>query len=440
MRAVWEEEKRLEYYLKVEAALARALAGLGKIPAEAADAIEAKANTSDVRLGRVREIEAETKHDVMAVVKALSEQCGEAGKYVHLTATSYDIVDTAQAIQLREALQIILRKGRALLAALLESAQKHEGLVMVGRTHGQHALPITLGFKLANYAEKLGSGVANLEWDAQHLVQGKFSGAVGTYSAQKIAGTQGTQLEELIMQELGLAPAPISTQVVGRENIARILCDVAILAGTLEQVAKEVRNLQRTEIAEVSEPFAAGQVGSSTMAQKKNPWESENVCSNARVVRSCILPALEDIALEHERDLTNSAAERSVLPTAFLLVDDMLDRMKKIVSGLVVFPENMRRNLELTGGAIMAEAVITELVKKGIGRQEAHEVLRTASHEAMSKGHKLKNVLLENEMLSGRLSAGEMDVLFDYDAYTGQAVGKTREVVAKWSGYLRERQ
>ncbi len=432
MRLVWDEEHRLAYYLAVEAALARALAALGKIPPSAAREISEKANTNHVKLARVRAIEAETKHDVMAMVKALTEQCGAAGAYVHLTATSYDIVDTAQAMQLKEGLEILSQKGRKLLGTLVKQAEKHAATPMVGRTHGQHALPITLGFKLANYCEKLGSGIQNLEWDAENLVQAKFSGAVGTYSAQSLYEMKGTQLEAAVMKELGLKAAPISTQVVGRENIGRIVADMAVVAGTLEQIAKEVRNLQRTEIGELGEPFAKSQVGSSTMAQKKNPVDSENVCANARVVRSCVAIALENIALEHERDLTNSASERSLLPTAFILLDDMLERMEGVMAGLVVNEEQMKYNLGLTRGAIMAEALITHLVKKGVGRQEAHELMRLASQKAVAQKKDLKEVLLADESVMKALGGQELDGLLEYGNYTGSAVEKTGEIINKW--------
>lgn len=437
MRALWDDEKRLAYYLKVEAALARALAHLGAIPPQAAKEIADKATPAHVTLSRVREIEKETRHDVMAMVKALGEQCGESGKYVHLTATSYDIVDTAQALQISESLELLCKKSRALLSVLLALSYKHKKLVMAGRTHGQHALPITLGFKFANYADKLGGDTANLEWDRTHLVFGKFSGAVGTYSAQKLLGITGPELELLVMKELGLAPAPISTQVVAREHLARIVCDIAVLAGTLEQVAKEIRNLQRTEIGELSEPFGESQVGSSTMAQKKNPVDCENVCSNARIVRSCVAPGLENIALEHERDLTNSAAERSLLPTAFCLVDDMLDRMHSVLSGLVVHPSRMQRNLEMTGGAIMAEAVITELVKKGMGRQEAHELLRVSSQKAVATGTPLKTLLLADRQVKKLFSEKEVDALLEPNAYVGSAVEKVDAIHKKWGGFLK---
>jgi adenylosuccinate lyase len=440
MRKIWDEQSRFEYYLLVEAALARALAKQGKIPKEAAKEITAKATAEHVKLSRMREIEGQTHHDVMATVLALSEQCGQWAKYVHYTATSNDIVDTAQALQLQESLQLLVEKSRGVLLTLLKLSKQHTGLVMVGRTHGQHALPITLGFKFANYADKIGRDATNLQWDALYSVEGKFSGAVGTYSAQNLAGIRGTDLENAIYLELGakIKPALISTQVVGREGIARIVSDVAVLAGTLEQIAKEVRNLQRTEIGELAEPYGDKQVGSSTMAHKKNPIDCENVCSNARVVRSCVGVALENIALEHERDLTNSASERSILPTAFLLTDDMLDRMQGVLGCLVVNPQAIWRNLQITGGAMMSEAVITALVQKGVGRQEAHELVRKVSQRALSEGKPLKEAIQTSTDFSGKFTKKELDGLFDYPAYIGAAAQKVDAVNAKWSAFAKE--
>lgn len=431
MRAVWDEEKKLEKMLAVEAALALSLAELGKIPKKDADLIKQKANTKDVKLGRVKEIEKETKHDVMALVKALTEQCGDAGKYVHLTATSYDIVDTAQALQLKEGLDILTKKARILLNTCLDFSFKNKDVVMIGRTHGQHAVPITLGFKFANYADKLGEDIERLEEDSKKYVVGKFSGAVGSYAAQTLYDL-GDDLEKTVMKKLGIRAADISTQVVPREHIARILSDIAILSGTIEQMAKEFRNLQRTEIGELSEPFGSKQVGSSTMAQKRNPIDCENICSNVRVIRSCVQPALENIPLEHERDLTNSACERSIIPTAFALTDEILDRMNKVLSGAVVFGDNIRRDLELSKGTIMAEAVITELVKRGMGRQDAHEKLRTASMKAFEGKDDLKDALIADAEIKKYMNKADIEKTMDYRSYAGLCSKKTDQIVKKW--------
>jgi adenylosuccinate lyase len=429
IKMVFSEENRLQNMLVVEVALVKSLVEMGKAPKKASEEIEEAA--VKVRLERVKEIEKETKHDVMALVKALSEQCSpETAKYVHLTATSYDIVDTAISMQVKEGLEIIMDRGAILLNTLLGKAWEHKKTVMVGRTHGQHATPITLGFKLANYADKLGNDLTRLSLDMDYFLHGKFSGATGTYSSQKLYGVAG--LEEKVMKRVGLKPADISTQVVGREELAFVLSDLAVTAGTLEQMAKEVRNLQRTEINELSEGFGKKQVGSSAMPQKRNPIDCENVCGNARVVRSCVVPAMENIALEHERDLTNSSCERSIIPTAFVLLDDMLSRMERVYENLQVFPKNMKKNLELTQGRIMAEAVVTGLVKKGMERQDAHELLRQASMESLEKNRELKDILKENPGVKKNLTGNELEELMDYEKYVGLSEKKVAEILEKW--------
>jgi len=435
MREIFDVRKKLEYQLKVEAALAESLADLNKIPKEAAQEIKQKANTNFVKPERVEEIEKETQHDVMALVKALTEVCGEAGKYVHLTATSYDIVDTALALQIKAAMKILLDRGKELLKNCLNVTRKYKALIMIGRTHGQHAIPITLGFKFANYADKIGEDLKRLKEDRKYI-SGKFSGAVGTYAAQQIYNLDDN-LEKKIMEKLKIEASDITTQVVARENIARIICDMVIFASTIEQIAKEIRNLQRTEISEISEPFGAKQVGSSTMAQKRNPKDSENICSNVRVIRSCLYPALEDIALEHERDLTNSASERSILPTIFILMDEVLMRTNKILAGLVVFPKNIKKNLELTKGTIFAEAIITELTKKGMKRQLSHEILRKSSFRALAQDKDLKKILLKNKNVMKYLSKKELDKLMNYKNYIGLSVEKTEKIIKKWKPFLK---
>ena len=434
MRAIFQEERKLELELRVEAALAQALADFGVIPQDAARAIGEKATLEFVKLDRVKQIEKETNHDLMAVVKALAEVSGAAGKYVHLTATSYDIVDTALALRIKAAVEILAAKGRELLKVCLDFAKANKGLTMIGRTHGQHAVPITLGFKFANYCDKIGDDVIRLEQDFIYI-RGKFSGAVGSCAAQRAYGING-DLEQAIMARLGISAADISTQVVARENIARIVCDLAILAGTLEQIAKEVRNLQRTEIAELAESFAAKQVGSSTMAQKRNPISAENICSNARVIRSCVAPILEDISLEHERDLTNSACERSILPTVFILSDEIISRAARLVSGLQVSPENIKKNLTLSDGAVMAEAVITLLAKKGMDRQVAHEILRIAANEARAGNRGLGSMLADNAEVMKYISQSELDKAMDCNNYVGLSVQKTELIVEKWEKFL----
>jgi len=433
MREIFDEEEWLEQQLKVEAVLAEILAEFDKIPKKAAKVITKKANIKFVKLERVKKIEEETKHDVMALVKALTEVCGEAGKFVHFTATSYDISDTARALQLKGAIEILLRKGKELLRSCLAISEKYKDLIMIGRTHGQHAIPITLGFKFANYADKVGENLKRLKEDEKYIC-GKFSGAVGNYAAQQIFGL-GEEFERKIMEKLNIKTADITTQVVPRENIGRIISDIVIFSSTIEQIAKEIRNLQRTEISELSEPFEGKQVGSTTMAQKMNPKDSENICSNVRIIRSCLYPAIENIALEHERDLTNSASERSILPTIFILMDEILMRMSKVIRGLVVFPENIKRNLELTKGAIMAEAIMTKLTQIGMPRQEAHEILRESSMEAFSENKYLKDVLFKNKVVSKFLKKNELLKIMDYKNYIGLSIEKTEKIIKKWQNF-----
>lgn len=417
MNAIFEEDAKLRYWLRVEAALARAHAQAGNIPAEAAERIAEAAKK--VRLDRVKQIERETHHDLMAMVRALTEQSGSAGRYVHLGATSYDIEDTATALMLRDAVAIIEKNAEAVKKVLLELAQKHKRTVCVGRTHGQHAVPTTYGMKFALYASEMQRNAERLREARKRLFVGKMSGAVGTSAT---LGDGAFEIQRSVMQELNLEHALVANQVVQRDRHAEALFVLALYAATLEKIAKEIRNLQRTEIAELAEPFASAQVGSSTMPQKRNPHRSERVCSIARVVRANVQTGLENVALEHERDLTNSASERIILPESFILTDYMLKEMRFILSGLEFFPENIKRNLELTQGAILAERVMMALAERGMGRQQAHELLRKASIEAAKKGKGLKAVLEGNANVEKLLSRKELNALFDYSTYIGKAV------------------
>jgi adenylosuccinate lyase len=424
MNAVFEEEAKLRYWLRVEAALARAHARAGNIPADAAERIAEAAKK--VRLQRVKQIERETHHDLMAVVKALTEQSGTAGRFVHLGATSYDIEDTATALMLRDAVAIIEKNADAVGRVLLELARKHKRTVCVGRTHGQHAVPTTYGMKFALYASEMQRNAERLREATKRLLIGKMSGAVGTAAT---LGEKAFEIQRSVMQELGLEHAAVANQVVQRDRHAEALFVLALYAATLEKIAKEIRNLQRTEIAELAEPFASAQVGSSTMPQKRNPHRSERVCGIARVVRANVQTGLENVALEHERDLTNSASERIVLPESFILTDYMLKEMRFILSGIEFFPANIKRNLELTQGAILAERVMIALAERGMGRQQAHELLRKASIEAAKKQKSLKAVLNGNARVKKLLGAKELDSLFDYSTYIGKAVEIVDDVV-----------
>src|SRR5256885_11323970 len=381
MKRIFEEEARLQRLLDVEAALARAESQVGLVPREAAAEITKKATTRLVTVKRVEELERETRHDLMAVVLALTEACaGDAGKYVHLGATSNDIQDSATALQLRDAIRVIEEGLDGLIAAFADLATKHKKTIMRGRTHGQAAVPITFGLKVAVFASEVARQRERLRQATPRIAVGKMSGAVGTGAA---FGPQALDIQAAVLSDLGLGTEEAATQVVGRDRYAEFIGIVANIASSLDKFCTEVRNLQRTEIAEVAEAFESkSQVGSSTMAQKENPIASENVCSLARIVRSLVMPALENVPLWHERDLTNSAAERVVLPHACVLIDEILARTTEVFQTLRVYPDRMKENLEATKGQVMAEAVMMALVGKGPGRQEAHTAVRHVALKA----------------------------------------------------------
>jgi len=420
MKRIFEEEARLQRLLDVEAALARAESKVGLVPREGAAEITKKATTKFVTVKRVEELERETRHDLMAVVLALTEACaGDAGKYVHLGATSNDIQDSATALQLRDAIRVIEEGLDGLVDAFSDLATKHKKTIMLGRTHGQAAVPITFGLKVAVFASEVARQRERMRQATPRIVVGKMSGAVGTGAA---FGPQALDIQTSVMTELGIGFEEAATQVVGRDRHAEFIGILANLAASLEKFCTEVRNLQRTEIGEVAEAFEAkSQVGSSTMAQKENPVASENVCSLARIVRSLVTPALENVPLWHERDLTNSAAERILIPHACVLIDEMMAKTTEIFRTLRVFPDRMKANLEATKGQVMAEAVMMALVAKGLGRQEAHKLVRDAAQNARTRGIHLREALLAEARISKLLSKSEVETAMDPTAYLGQS-------------------
>src|SRR6267378_408397 len=420
MKRIFEEDSRLQRLLDVEAALARAESKVGLVPREAAAEIAKKATTKHVSVKRVEELERETRHDLMAVVLALTEACaGDAGKYVHLGATSNDIQDSATALQLRDAIRVIEEGLDGLIGALSDLATKYRKTIMLGRTHGQAAVPITFGLKMAVFASEVARQRERMRQATPRIVVGKMSGAVGTGAA---FGPRASDIQTAVMADLGLGTEEAATQVVARDRHAEFIGILANLAASLEKFCTEVRNLQRTEIGEVAEAFEGkSQVGSSTMAQKENPVASENVCSLARIVRSLVTPALENVPLWHERDLTNSAAERILIPHACVLIDEMLARTTEVFRTLRVFPDRMKANLEATNGQVMAEAVMMALAAKGLGRQEAHQLIRDAAQIARTKGTLLRDALLAEPRVSKLLSAKELDATMDPSSYLGQS-------------------
>ena len=428
MRRIFEEETRIQRLLDVEAALAWAHAEVGDIPRKDADKIGAMASLRHVRLSRVKEIEHEIKHDVASMVRALSEVCGSSGRYVHLGATSYDIVDTANALQLKDALQLVGGKLNKLEKILMEKAVLYKKTVMVGRTHGQHALPLTLGFKFAVWMREVARHMERVKQCSSRLLVGKMSGAVGTQAG---LGERALKIQELVMKKLGIGAADISTQIVQRDRHAEFACVMALLASSLENFATEIRELQRPEIGELFEYFeTSAQVGSSTMPQKRNPELCERVCGLARIVRSLVVPALEDITTWHERDLTQSSAERFLLPETCILTDYLLFLMNNIVSTLRVDEKRMLQNVDLTQGRLMSEAVMVALTKKGMSRQVAHELLRKLTIKSESEKAPLREVLLANKTIVERLTKKEIDQALDPFGYLGTAV-KQVELMAE---------
>ena len=424
MKAIFAEESRLQRLLDVESALARAQGKLGTIPAAAAKEITEKATTKHVRVERVMELEKETRHDLMAVVLALTEACsGDAGRYVHLGATSNDISDTATALQLRDAIRVLQEGLQALRGVLAGLAKRNRKTVMLGRTHGQAAVPMTFGLKIAVFTSEVDRHIERLTECGGRVVVGKMSGAVGSGAA---LGPRSGEIELAVMRDLGIRVEEAATQVVGRDRYAEFIAVLANLAASLEKFCTEVRNLQRTEIGEAAEAFESEhQVGSSTMAQKENPVTSENVCSLARIVRGFVVPAYENVPLWHERDLTNSAAERILLPHATVLTDDMVAKTADVFRNLRVFPERMRANLEATKGQVMAESVMIALAAKGMGRQEAHRLVREAAMAARKKDVHLREVLSGNPGVMKLLSPKDLEAALNPDGY----IGRSAEIV-----------
>jgi len=430
IKDVFGETSKLQYLLDVEAALARAHAAVGNIPKKAADEISKKATVKYVMVKRVNEIEKETRHDIMAVTKALSETCkGDARKYVHLGATSYDIVDTANALQFAAATDLIKAQVRELRVALVSLAKEYKNTIMAGRTHGQFSIPITFGLKMAVYAMEVDRHLERLHECKSRLLVGKMSGAVGSGAAM---GKHALKIQELVMTDLKLGTEEAATQIVGRDRYIELLSVLANVASSMEKFATEIRNLQRSEIGEVSEAFEAKkQVGSSTMPQKRNPILCEQICGIARVIRSFIIPAYENAIQWHERDLCNSSSERFILPHSLIMTDWIVFQMNKVFRNLQVDPERMRKNLENSKGLPMAEAVMTKLVEKGMGRGDAHELVRTCSLKAVSDDRQLLSVLLENPTVTTLLKRKELEEVMNPRNYLGVSDKIVDQVVKK---------
>jgi len=409
MGAIWTDEARFQAWLDVEIAVVEAQVQLGTIPPEALREIREKA-AFDVN--RIKEIEAEVKHDVIAFLTNVNENVGDAGRYIHRGMTSSDVIDTALALNLLKSANLLTVGLNRLHDAILLQVRKHKHTITIGRSHGIHAEPTTFGFKLAVWLEEVRRHQIRLQQAIEMLSVGKFSGAVGTFS------NITPDVEEATCKLLGLKPAPISTQIIQRDRHAQFVFTLALIGSSLDKFATEIRHLQRTDVLEAEEPFTVGQKGSSAMPHKRNPVGSENISGLARLLRGNCMAALENIPLWHERDISHSSVERVILPDSTILLDYMLHRFAGIVEDLVVYPENMRRNMDVFGGVIFSQAVMLKLVEKGLAREEAYKIVQSNAHEAWNKnGSSFHENLLKDERVTKHLTKEEVDGCLNPETY-----------------------
>ncbi len=404
MKAVWSEQNKFQSWLDVELAVCEAQEKFGNIPAGVTEKIRKSATFS---VERIDEIEKETHHDLIAFVKCVTENLGDEGKYVHYGVTSYDIEDTATALRMRQACDIIIKDIENLLNVVAKLAKAHKMTPMIGRTHGVQAEPITFGFKMAVHYSQLQRDLARIKDAREHVSVGKISGAVGVF------GNIGPDQEEMVCEKLGLKAAPISTQIIQRDRHAALIARLGILASTCDNIATEMRNLQRTEILEVQEMFLPGQRGSSAMPHKRNPWRFETICGLARVVRANVHPALDNVVSWHERDLVNSAAERIIIADSFFAVDFMLQSLAKLLDRLEVNQDNMKRNLEMMGQLVFSEHVLLALIQKGMTREEGYKVCQRNAAKCWDENVSFRQALESDADVQRLLNKEELDDCFD---------------------------
>lgn len=405
MGDLWTDTYKLKTWLRVEIAACEAQAELGYTPMEAVEEIKAKANFDP---DRVLEIEAEVRHDVIAFLTNVNEYVGDAGRYIHLGLTSSDVLDTALALQLVASTDLLLEQVESLAQAIRYQAQQHRNTVMIGRSHGIHAEPITFGFKLAGWLAEVCRNRERLVHLRQQIAVGKISGAVGTYA------NVDPRVEAIACQKLELQPDTASTQVISRDRHAEYVQTLALLAASIERFAVEIRNLQRTDVLEVEEYFARGQKGSSAMPHKRNPIRSERLTGLARVVRGHAIAALENVALWHERDISHSSVERMILPDASITTHFMLVEITNLVKNLLVYPENMKRNMNLYGGVVFSQRVLLTLVEKGMNREEAYRVVQSCAHQAWNTTDgDFHGLITQDQTVKNYLSPEEIEACFD---------------------------
>jgi adenylosuccinate lyase len=409
MGAIWSLENKFQTFLDVELAVMEAQCAMGLVPPQALAEVRAKARF-DVK--RIDEIEAEVRHDVIAFLTNISENVGESARFVHMGLTSSDVIDTALALQLKKASELLMVDLEKLTEAVLKQARKHKRTIMVGRSHGIHAEPITFGFKLAVWLEELRRHKIRLEQAIEMISVGQMSGPVGTFS------NISPEVETRALKILNLTPAPITTQVIQRDRHAQFVTTLALIAASLEKFSIELRHLQRTDVLEAEEPFHAGQKGSSAMPHKRNPVSTENISGLARVIRGNAMAAMENVALWHERDISHSSVERIILPDSTILLDYMLNRFTQVMEGLNAYPDNMRANMDVFGGVIFSQSVLLKLIDKGLTREAAYKLVQENAMKAWNvKGGDFKGNLMADKNVREHLSESEISGCFDPEAY-----------------------
>ncbi|MCL4385239.1 MAG: adenylosuccinate lyase [Actinobacteria bacterium] len=422
MGKIWEDNNKYSKWLQIEKAVALSQAELGIIPQKAADDINSKANFD---ISEILKIEEKTNHDVIAFLTNAGSYIGESSKYLHYGLTSSDIGDTALSLQIVDAINIIEDKIKKLIEILKNQAIKYKYTIMVGRTHGIHAEPVTFGLKFAVWAFEMNRNLIRILNARENIRYGKISGAVGTYA------NTSPELEKLVCEKLGLKNSPASTQILQRDRHAEVISALAICGGTLEKIALEVRNLQRTDVKEVEEPFTEGQKGSSAMPHKKNPIICERICGMARILRGNAVIAFEDMALWHERDISHSSAERVIFPDSFIILDYLLEKTMFVIGNIKVISKNMERNLMKYGGIIFSQRVLLELVSKGLSREEAYSIVQGAALKAWEEEGSFKENLLKNETIMKLITESELDKLFDVNyhlKYVDTIINRLQEI------------